>query len=134
MQLKMRYISAFLLCAYIVAVAVLCFMKPSSLPQVELDFFGIPMDKVVHFIMFLPFSILAYMTFWPADAGRIRKLAVLLVIVIFGAGMAVATEKIQAMTGYRSGDIMDFAADMTGILAGAALTALFILLKKDRKN
>lgn len=134
MQLKMRHISAFLLCAYIVAVAVLCFMKPSSLPQVELDFFGIPMDKVVHFIMFLPFSILAYMTFWPADAGRIRKLAVLLVIVIFGAGMAVATEKIQAMTGYRSGDIMDFAADMTGILAGAALTALFILLKKDRKN
>lgn len=112
----------------------MCFMKPSSLPQVELDFFGIPMDKVVHFIMFLPFSILAYMTFWPTDAGRIRKLAVLLVILIFGAGMAVATEKIQAMTGYRSGDIMDFAADMTGILAGAALTALFILLKKDRKN
>ena len=134
MQLKMRHISAFLLCAYIVAVAVLCFMKPSSLPQVELDFFGIPMDKVVHFIMFLPFSILAYMTFWPADAGKIRKLAVLLVILIFGAGMAVATEKIQAMTGYRSGDIMDFAADMTGILAGAVLTALFILLKKDRKN
>lgn len=134
MQLKMRYISAFLLCAYIVAVAVLCFIKPSSLPQVELDFFGIPMDKVVHFIMFLPFSILAYMTFWPADAGKIRKMAVLLVIVIFGAGMAVATERIQAMTGYRTGDIMDFAADMTGILTGAALTALFILLKKDRKN
>lgn len=134
MQLKMRYISAFLLCAYIVAVAVLCFMKPSSLPQVELDFFGIPMDKVVHFIMFLPFSILAYMTFWPADAGKIRKMAVLLVIVIFGAGMAVATERIQAMTGYRTGDIMDFAADMTGILTGAALTALFILLKKDREN
>ena len=84
--------------------------------------------------MFLPFSILAYMTFWPADAGKIRKMAVLLVIVIFGAGMAVATERIQAMTGYRTGDIMDFAADMTGILTGAALTALFILLKKDRKN
>ena len=134
MQLKRRYISAFLLCVYIVTVAVLCFMKPSSLPQVELDFFGIPMDKVVHFIMFLPFSILAYMTFWPADAGKIRKMAVLLVIVIFGAGMAVATERIQAMTGYRTGDIMDFAADMTGILTGAALTALFILLKKDRKN
>ena len=134
MQLKMRYISAFLLCAYIVAVAVLCFMKPSSLPQVEMDFFGIPMDKVVHFIMFLPFSILAYMTFWPADAGKLRKMAVLLIILIFGAGMAVATEKIQAMTGYRSGDIMDFAADMKGILTGAALTALFILLKKNRKN
>lgn len=134
MQLKMRYISAFLLCVYIVTVAALCFMKPSSLPQVELDFFGIPMDKVVHFIMFLPFSILAYMTFWPADAGKIRKMAVLLVIVIFGAGMAVATERIQALTGYRTGDIMDFAADMTGILTGAALTALFILLKKDREN
>lgn len=134
MKLKMRYISAFLLCAYIVAVAILCFMKPSSLPQVELDFFGIPMDKVVHFIMFLPFSILAYMTFWPTDAGRLRKMAVLLITVIFGAGMAVATERIQAMTGYRSGDIRDFAADMTGILTGAALTALFILLKKNRKN
>lgn len=134
MQLKMRHISAFLLCAYIVAVAALCFIKPSSLPQVELNFFGIAMDKLVHFIMFFPFPILAYMTFWPADASKPRKMAVLIVIMVFGAGMAVATEKIQAMTGYRTGDITDFAADMTGILAGAALTSLFILLKKDRKN
>lgn len=134
MQLKMRHISALALCVYIAAVAALCFMKPSSLPQVEMDFFGIPMDKVVHFLMFAPFPILAYMTFWPADAGKIRRLAVLLVIIAFGAGMAVATERIQAMTGYRSGEIKDFAADMAGILSGAAVTALYILLKTERKD
>lgn len=134
MKLKMRHISALALCVYIAAVAALCFMKPSSLPQVEMDFFGIPMDKVVHFLMFAPFPILAYMTFWPADAGKIRRLAVLLVIIAFGAGMAVATERIQAMTGYRSGEIKDFAADMAGILSGAAVTALYILLKTERKD
>ncbi len=134
MQLKMRHISALALCVYIAAVAALCFMKPSSLPQVEMDFFGIPMDKVVHFLMFAPFPILAYMTFWPADAGKIRRLAVLLVIIAFGAGMAVATERIQAMTGYRSCEIKDFAADMVGILSGAAVTALYILLKTERKD
>lgn len=132
--MKMRHISALALCVYIAAVAALCFMKPSSLPQVEMDFFGIPMDKVVHFLMFAPFPILAYMTFWPADAGKIRRLAVLLVIIAFGAGMAVATERIQAMTGYRSGEIKDFAADMAGILSGAAVTALYILLKTERKD
>ena len=132
MNRKLLFISAF--CAYLAAVLALCLIRTDGMPQTDFSILGIPADKLTHFIMFLPFSILAYMTFWPADAGRIRKLAVLLVILIFGAGMAVATEKIQAMTGYRSGDIMDFAADMTGILAGAALTALFILLKKDRKN
>lgn len=134
MQLKMRLISALVLCVYIAAVAVLCFMKPPSLPQVEMDFFGIPMDKVAHFLMFFPFPVLAYMTFRPAGSGMFRKIAILLVIIVFGAGMAIATERIQAMTGYRSSEVKDFAADMIGICSGAVLTTLFILLKKDRKD
>lgn len=134
MDKKIRYISAIMLCVYIAAVSFLCFMKPSALPPVELDFFGIPTDKIAHFLMFLPFPVLAYMTFGPSDAGRLRKLVVLLVIIIFGAGMSLATEKIQAMTGYRTEDMKDFLSDMTGIAAGAIVTASYILLKKDRKD
>ena len=131
MKLKIRHISFILLCIYIAAVAVLCFMKTDSLPSVELYFLGIPMDKLVHFLMFAPFPVLAYMTFWPAKAGKPGKLGVLLVIMTVGVGLAKATERIQSMLGYRTGDHLDFMADVTGILAGSLFIAAYILLKKE---
>ena len=131
MKLKIRHISFILLCIYIAAVAVLCFMKTDSLPSVELYFLGIPMDKIVHFLMFAPFPILAYMTFWPSKAGKAGKLSILTVIVTVGAGMAKATERIQTMLGYRMGDPADFMSDMAGILAGALVIAAYILFKKE---
>lgn len=134
MKLKIRHISFIILCIYIAVVAVLCFMKTDSLPSVELYFLGIPMDKIVHFVMFAPFPVLAYMTFWPAKAGKAGKLGVLMVIIAIGAGMAKATERIQSMLGYRSGDPMDFLSDMTGILAGALVIAAYILLKKENRK
>lgn len=134
MKLKVRHISFIILCIYIAVVAVLCFMKTDSLPSVELYFLGIPMDKIAHFVMFAPFPVLAYMTFWPAKAGKAGKLGVLMVIIAIGAGMAKATERIQSMLGYRSGDPMDFLSDMTGILAGALVIAAYILLKKENRK
>lgn len=50
-----RVLSALLLLFYIGAVAFCCFWKFTSLPSLELKIFGIPKDKIVHFLMFLPF-------------------------------------------------------------------------------
>ena len=134
MKLKIRHISFIILCIYIAAVAVLCFMKTDSLPSVELYFLGIPLDKIVHFAMFAPFPVLAYMTFWPSKAGKAGKLCVLMVIVAVGAGLAKATERIQSALGYRTGDPMDFLSDMTGILAGTLIIAAYILFKKENRK
>ena len=65
--------------------------------------------------------------------GRL-KLGVLAVIVAAGAGLAKATERIQSMLGYRTGDPMDFLSDMTGILAGGLMIAAFILFKKENRK
>ena len=134
MKLKIRHISFIILCIYIAAVAVLCFMRTDSLPSVDMYFLGIPMDKIVHFLMFAPFPVLAYMTFWPAKAGKAGKMGVLMVIIAVGAGLAKATERIQSMLGYRSGDPMDFMSDMTGILTGALMIAAYILFKKENRK
>ena len=134
MKLKIKHIPSIMLCIYIVVVAVLCFMKTDSLPSVELHFLGIPIDKLAHFIMFVPFPVLAYMTFWPTNAGKPGKMGVLIVIMAAGTGLAKATERIQSMLSYRTGDPMDFMADMTGILIGSLIIAAYILLKKENRK
>ena len=45
--------------AYIVAVLVLCFAKFPSTDDVPTELWGIPMDKIVHFLMFFPLPLLA---------------------------------------------------------------------------
>ena len=58
MKRKILFISAF--CIYLAAVFFLCLMKPDDLPQTELMLFGLPADKVAHFLMFFPFPVLGY--------------------------------------------------------------------------
>ncbi len=132
MKLKIRHISFIILCIYIAVVAVLCFMKTDSLPSIELNLLGIPLDKIIHFIMFIPFPVLAYITFWPSKADKAGKMGVLLVITAAGAGLAKATERIQSILGYRDGDPADFMSDLAGILIGAMMTAACILFKKEK--
>lgn len=125
---KRVYIALFII--YIVAVAALCFMKTDGLPQVERTFFGLPMDKVAHFVMFMPFPILATLAFVHKETPSLRAIAVLLLILAVGAGAAYGTEQIQSMTDYRSYDITDFYADMAGMGTGALITAAYILMHR----
>lgn len=125
---KHVYIALFSI--YIIAVAILCFMKTDGLPQVEGTFFGLPMDKVAHFVMFMPFTILATLAFIHKETRPSRALAVLLLILVVGAGAAYGTEHIQSMTEYRSYDITDFHADMAGLGTGALITAAYILMHR----
>ena len=94
-------------------------------------FLGIPFDKIAHFIMFLPFVILGYAAFMPKEKGVMRKLVVLGTMLILGFAFAVSTERLQAITDYRSYEILDMAADCLGLVIGSLLTLGFIV-KTDK--
>ncbi len=118
---------------YLAAVIWLCFGQFDSVPDVPRSLWGIPMDKVAHFLMFLPFPVLAYFAFdrysekfWPS---------VLCAMAAFVAGLlfAAGTEVGQArLTTYRSGDPLDFRADLLAMAAGT-LIVILLNLRKLRK-
>lgn len=132
MKRKAIFITAFVI--YLVAVIYLCLMKPDNLPQTELYLFGLPLDKVAHFLMFLPFPALAYMMLWEKGRKTWAELLILLSCLTVGVGLAFLTEHLQAMTQYRSSDIKDIYADMTGLGIGCIVVLTNIAIKHIRNR
>ena len=121
-------------CMYLAAVGLLCFIKPSSLPEMDIKtFFGLPLDKVLHFLMFLPYPVLAGMVFINKEQNAAAAAAILTVLAVTGIGVAYGTEIIQSHTGYRSYEIADFHADMIGIAAGTLLAAAYMTYTRLKK-
>ncbi len=125
-------VARILLAVYLAALLWLCFGHFDAMPDVKRSIWGIPTDKIVHFLMFLPFPILAYFAF-----DRYKEKfwsSVLWTGVAFLAGvlLAAGTEVGQAfLTNYRSGDPNDFRADL--IALGISSLLVFILdLRKQR--
>ena len=125
---KRRHMAILLFAFYLAAVAYLCFLKPGSIPVLQQFIFGIPTDKVIHFIMFLPYPILAYISFRPDRKGVLTHLLALIAIIAVGAAMAMGVERLQIAAG-RNYDIKDFYANIAGMAAGAAITLIFILAR-----
>ena len=121
-----------LLLLYLAAVAFCCFWDFHDIPEAERFFLGIPMDKVVHFIMFLPFPFLVFLAF---KKPSVPWKSALFVIITFIAGclVAAATEIGQTFISYRSGDPMDFKADSLA-LAVSSITALIVDVLCQRKR
>ena len=132
MKRRILFITAFLL--YMAAVLCLCLAKPEDLPQTELYLFGIPLDKAAHFLMFLPFPILAYSTLWKRDRKAWTDIAILIIVLGIGVGLAFLTEHLQALTQYRSSDIKDIYADMAGLAAGSIIVLTNIIFKSGRSR
>ena len=131
-KLRILYITAF--CIYLAAVGVLCFIRPSSLPEMEIKtFLGLPIDKVLHFLMFLPYPVLSGLVFINREQKIPGITAIMLILAITGIGVAYGTEMIQAQTEYRSYEIADFYADMTGIAAGIILAASYVVYTRLKK-
>lgn len=129
-----RIIFITLLCIYLTAVALLCFLRPSSLPEVEIKtFLGLPIDKVLHFLMFLPYPILAGMSFISMKNGFLRSIIILTVVLTAGIGMAYGTELIQGESGYRAYEIADFHADLAGISAGSIIMLAYMTYYRLKK-
>ncbi len=119
---------------YLAAVALLCFGNFSSAPSVDLSFFGIPTDKIVHFCMFFPFPVLAFLAFDKYTETARTSFIFVGATFIAGCLLAVITEIGQAkLTTYRSGDARDFLADFIA-LALSSLLILYIDLRKQHKK
>ena len=133
MTRRQRTIARILFGVYLVAVAWLCFGKLDSSQNMPTTLWGIPTDKIAHFLMFLPFPVLAFFAFdrfterfWPS---------VLWTVVTFLAGSAFAagTEYVQArLLPYRTGDPADFKADLLA-LAARSVIVLILALSKQKK-
>lgn len=102
------------------------------MPSKGFDWFGLPADKVGHFLMFLPFPILSFTAFVKDYGTGTDAFFRLMVIVLAGAAIAIGTELIQKVLGYRSFDLHDFLCDIAGILAGTVVAILFIAIKKRK--
>lgn len=124
MTRKLRTTARILLGIYLVAVLTLCVINLSSMPEVPTTFLGIELDKVAHFLMFLPLPVLFYLSF---DG---KAAAIIGASILAGLSLAGMTEWIQSFLTYRSMDIDDFFADIIGLLSGAALTGIFVALRK----
>lgn len=134
MKNRLKGISVIVFCIYLAAVAVLCFIRPSRLPEMDIrTFLGIPIDKVLHFLMFLPYPVLSAIVFISREQNRTAVTATLFILVLTGIGVAYGTEMIQAHTDYRSYEIADFLADIAGIAAGTVITASCLIYTRLKK-
>lgn len=121
---KIRKISRILLAIYFAAVLALCFLNLGNLPDLGPTLFGIEIDKIVHFLMFMPLPALFYLSF------EGRPAAIIGASVLAGISLAGTTELIQGYLTYRSMDLVDFYADLLGLLSGAILTGAIVAIKK----
>ena len=98
-----------------------------------MTFLGIPIDKCLHFLMFLPFPILAGLVFTDKERSFLSGLAIMTVLAVVGSGLAYGTELIQAHTGYRAYETEDFIADAIGICAGTVIFLSYTIITRLKK-
>ena len=119
---------------YIALLLFLCFGQFQNVHSIPRTILGIPSDKVVHFCMFFPFPILAFLAF-DQYTDTVRQ-SVLFSGITFVVGilLALGTEWGQAhLTRYRSGDTRDFLADSLALVLGT-LIVLFWDIRKQKKK
>ena len=129
MTARLKIYARILLLVYLAAVCVLCFARFDESPSMSLSFWGIPSDKIVHFLMFAPFPILAWFSLGKFPERR-KRLLTLGGLLLLGLVLAVFTEGIQWFIPYRSGDWRDLLSDALGLLA-TTLILIPIVCRKD---
>ena len=123
-----------LMILYIAAVAVLCFARFKNLADVPTTLFGLEMDKIVHFLMFLPFPLLAYLALGKQPGGPWKALGAVLLLFLAGSLIAAGTEIVQRFLPYRSADPLDFRADALALAAGSLVTFIVMLCQGVRSS
>lgn len=127
-------LSRILFILYLAAVAFICFMRPDRLPDIQKNIFGIPADKVAHFLMFFPFPILAFLSFAKPKKKFWKAALFSFLTLLAGSAVAVLTEYVQGLLPYRSKDFSDFKADFLALAISTLIVFLvdIISLKKAR--
>jgi len=117
---------------YMAAVLYLCFGKFSSLSSVPRQLLGIDSDKLVHFLMFLPFPILFYLSFGCNASKPLHSILLALGTLCLGSLIAAGTELVQDFIPYRASDPADFLADFLALALSSFIILLIDLNKKKR--
>jgi VanZ family protein len=118
---------------YLLAVLFLCFGKFENTPNVPWSLLGIPSDKLVHFGMFFPFPILAFLAFDRFTETPKSTYLFSGITWVMGLLLAFATEWGQAhLTDYRSGDPWDLLADGLAITLSTILVIIWDLSKQKK--
>ncbi len=118
---------------YLLAVLYLCFGKFENTPDIPWSFLGIPSDKLVHFCMFFPYPILAFLAFDRFTDTPKSTFLFSGITWVLGLLLAVATEWGQAhLTDYRSGDPWDLLADVLAITLSTILVIFWDLSKQKQ--
>jgi len=119
---------------YVAAVLFLCFGHFEQTPSIEWSLLGIPSDKVVHFCMFFPFPILAFLAFDRYTETVRSTLLFSGITLLVGLLLAGGTEWGQAhLTDYRSGDPLDLLADGLALVL-STLLVIFLDIRKQKKR
>lgn len=121
---KFKLASRLCLLLYIAIVAFLVLFDFSEGPQVPSVLWGIPTDKIVHFLIFTPYPILFYGSLHDITDRPYGHLILLMTILVTGCMLAFLTELAQSLTDYRSAEPLDFLADVAGLLASSFLILL----------
>ena len=119
---KGRLLARIVFLLYLAAVLYLCFGNFSDMSSVAKHFLGIESDKVVHFLMFLPFPILFYMAFGWRTRNPWHSMLMALAILALGCLIAAGTELVQELIPYRAADIADFMADFLALCISSTVT------------
>ena len=110
---------------YVAMVLYLCFGHFDNIQSVPRTILGIPSDKVVHFCMFFPFPILAFLAYDRLTKTPWQALAALISICAIGCAFAGLTEVVQDFLPYRVKDLNDFGSDCLAV--GIASVLVFIV-------
>ncbi|MBO4671816.1 MAG: VanZ family protein [Bacteroidales bacterium] len=119
---------------YLAAIAVLCFAKFPSLSQAPGSFLGIPADKIVHFLMFFPFPVLALLSLRLKRAMIWKLILILVVLFVLGCLIAWGTEYVQGKLPYRTMDPNDFKADSLGLFTGSVVALILFVFTVRKAN
>lgn len=128
-----RLIARILFFLYLAAVLVLCFGRFKDVPSVPWTLLGIPSDKLVHFCMFFPFPILAFLAFDKYTETPRSTFLFSGITFLVGVALAFGTEWGQAhLTTYRSGDPLDWLADISALFISTLIVIIWDLLKQRK--
>ena len=128
-----RLIARILFFLYLVVVLVLCFGQFKDAPSVPWTLLGIPSDKLVHFCMFFPFPILAFLAFDKYTETPRSTFLFSGITFLVGVALAFGTEWGQAhLTTYRSGDPLDWLADISALFLSTLIVIIWDLLKQRK--
>ncbi|MCR5710817.1 MAG: VanZ family protein [Bacteroidales bacterium] len=126
MKALTRILKILVFAAYLAGVAYLCFNDSPDTSKLPKELFGLPIDKCVHFAMFLPFPILGTLAFDFRSWWRPLCVTTLMANVI-----AFSFELLQSkLTDTRVTDPADLNANILGISLGLLFMVIVGLLRR----